>query len=264
MSSIFNVIGVCLIKLSFGLTLLRIIVEPMQMLMVKIIMVCVGLSTVAFCFINIFACSPVKYFWTEALDPYLVLMFLGGPSLAAGHKPLGSCLPEFTVVIQITYAQVALSILFDTLLGIVMPILMLRRLNMQRRLKFTAGVVLALATIPSIASVVRLTTVHTFATTNAENSAKPLYIWSNVEFAWCIIATSLTTLKPLAKKMGIFKDPSSYHSGSGPAMVENNGARFRNRSLEDWQEEPDVEEKHGKDATISADHGNRSASSSIV
>ena len=202
-------------------------VERWQIIVVQILIFVIACMAIAFFIVTVLTCSPVKYFWTQATDPYAVLVFLGDTDPGkSGLKPKGHCHSDVDYGMVAIYAQIGLTIVVDIMLGIVMPFAMLRNLNMRRSIKSTAFVVLALGALPSVASIIRLFYAHTFANSNALNSANPLFVWSNVEITWCQIGTALTTLKPLAHRLGFFKRDSSYSSGASPYNRNKPSPRF--------------------------------------
>ena len=201
------VLGIGIIKVSFGITLLRIMVVRSQVIVVKILIVLIILMTIAIIMVTVLACSPINYFWMRASDPFAIALFLGDPDPAAsGLVARGFCTDRRTYGTPAMYSQVGMTIGTDIAIGLVMPYLMLRKLKMRTDAKVTAFVLLALGAIPSIASIVRMFYVYTFTSQNALNEANPLFIWSNIENTWCIAGTALSTLKPLANKLGLFSD----------------------------------------------------------
>ena len=224
---ILYIFGICMIKVSFAITLLRIMVERRQIIIVKILIAAIVGMTISFFVVTILTCTPISYFWTRATDPYAIAQFLGVPDPGVdGLVPKGSCRPPLTYGMPAMYSQVCLTIAVDFALGLVLPFLMLRNLRMRGSLKVTAFTLLALGAIPSIASIIRLCYAWTFASENALDNAQPLFVWSNVEFAWCQVGTALTTLRPLANKFGFLTDTPSRRS---PAFSTRRfGARLRN------------------------------------
>ena len=149
--------------------------------------------------------TAIRYQWTKAVDPYTALLFEGVNPESVGMKPQGACKDQSGLVSE-GYAQLAVMVFSDASLGILMPILLLKDLQMRRSLKITSGVILGLGCITSVASIVRIWYIHTLSNTDIFYSGQPLFMWSTIEYAWCLIATSCATLKPLVNKFNVFKD----------------------------------------------------------
>ena len=82
-----------------------------------------------YAFWTIFLCDPVSYAWTRVADP-----------------EGGSCKQNHTME-SITYAHGAVMLTADIGLGLVLPILILKPLNMKLRVKITAGLTLGFASM---------------------------------------------------------------------------------------------------------------------
>ena len=205
-------IGVGIIKMGFALTLLRLLRERLHLIILYLTMAFVVVGTLFVVFFVTFFCAPVAYAWTRVLDPYLLLTLEGVDAGALGYKPRGKCMNTSSLVAE-GYSQVVLLIVSDVALGIVLPALLLKNLKMRRSLKVTSGVILACGSLASVASVARIPYIPAIASSDVFFSCQPLFVWCTIEYAWCLIATSCATLKPLVVALRIFRDD---HSRAAP------------------------------------------------
>ena len=193
------------IKVSFALTLLRILRHRgHRWIVVGTLVVVVGM-TIYYFFFSLFRCRPIHYSWTMIQDPYFIEEFFGNDAAAMGFKPKGHCTP-LHVMKASTYAHSAMMVAADVTLGIVVPVLLLKDMHMRRGLKITAGVLLGLGSVASIATVVRLRYIEDLVSVHGISVANALFVWSDIEFALCLIATSCATYKPLAVKFAALRD----------------------------------------------------------
>jgi hypothetical protein len=126
---LFYGLGTAMIKISFGLTLLRVLAVRWQRWMAWTILTITILDTIGYAFWTIFLCKPVSYACTVATNP-------------TG----GSC-KSYVTMTRLTYVHSAVMLLADAGLGLVLPIFLLKPLQMKMRLKVTAGLTLGLASM---------------------------------------------------------------------------------------------------------------------
>ena len=189
-------VGACLIKISFGITLLRFLQERRHIYFLYFNLFVVVFGSVFIFFWILFFCTPIDYQWKQVLDPYTLLLHDGiNPSLR-GIKPHGTC-KNINVMINAGYGQIAMLMFTDLSLGLVLPILLLKNLNMRRSLKIGTGFILGIGAIPGIASAVRIKYAPALAQPEIFMAALPLFLWGTIEQSGCIIATSCATFKPL-------------------------------------------------------------------
>jgi hypothetical protein len=122
---IFYTISTSMLKIAVGFFLLRITIVPYQVWIVRIIMVVSGIVGTTYTFLVIFQCDPISFWWD--LDP----------------THTGTCLsPAF--VTNFTYVVSGLNSFADWTFGI-LPILIVKDLQMKRRVKVVVSSVIALA-----------------------------------------------------------------------------------------------------------------------
>ncbi|KAL2361115.1 hypothetical protein RJZ56_006015 [Blastomyces dermatitidis] len=166
--------------------------------------------TTFYFFFALFSCSPVEYTWEQIRNPDLA----------------GTCRQYFKVVAG-SYAHSSIICAGDLTLATV-PALMIRKLQLNRRTKLSACVLLGFGSVASIATIARLTYVH-----HGYNQVDFLYvnteimIWSMVEIGVSIIAISAVTLKPLLMKYKMFF--SSPQGSNHNHNYNNNAAHERGR-----------------------------------
>ncbi|OCK74340.1 hypothetical protein K432DRAFT_339104 [Lepidopterella palustris CBS 459.81] len=182
-----------LIKISFCLSLLRIVVSRSHKYIIYVVMAMTTVFTTFYFFFILFTCRPVSFFWEQVKNP------VGG-----------SCRSP-VIMTYATYAHGVVMCLGDMTLA-TLPIFLVWNLNMNRLTKCTVVVLLAFGSVPSIATIARIPYVH-FLKDKADflYSNSEIAIWSIVEVGISLIATSVATLRPLVAKYHIF---SSNRSGN--------------------------------------------------
>lgn len=88
-----------------------------------------GIFTIFYSFWVIFLCNPVDYAWNVVVRP-----------------ESGSC-KDYSTMELITYVHSAVMLVADFGLGLVLPVLLLKPLQMKLRLKITAGLLLGFASM---------------------------------------------------------------------------------------------------------------------
>ncbi|EQL34275.1 hypothetical protein BDFG_03805 [Blastomyces dermatitidis ATCC 26199] len=201
-----------IVKVSFCLSLLRIIIVGRAYIFtIYTVGVITFIFTTFYFFFALFSCSPVEYTWEQIRNPDLA----------------GTCRQYFKVVAG-SYAHSSIICAGDLTLATV-PALMIRKLQLNRRTKLSACVLLGFGSVASIATIARLTYVH-----HGYNQVDFLYvnteimIWSMVEIGVSIIAISAVTLKPLLMKYKMFFS-SPQGSNHNHNYNNNNAAHERGR-----------------------------------
>ncbi|KAK7955623.1 uncharacterized protein PG986_004845 [Apiospora aurea] len=173
----------CLLKQAAGQFLLRLAVDARHVWALRALMLSTALFGTAYFFLVLFQCgapAPRGVFWEES------------PRAAPGDR----CWSDL-VVLALTYAVSAVNCLADWCFGL-MPVLVVRTLNMPRGTRVLVACLTSFAAIASIATVVRMVYIPTlldgddflFQTTDVA-------LWSTVEVGIGIAALSLAALHPL-------------------------------------------------------------------
>lgn len=111
------------VKVSVGLTLLRLIVSKVQRWILKVVMALSVLTGMIFFFVAIFQCSPVSYFWDRSQD--------------------GSCI-NTEVLIALTYTYSTINGICDFTFGL-LPIALIYDLQMTLKTKLMVVPILSMA-----------------------------------------------------------------------------------------------------------------------
>ncbi|OJD23190.1 hypothetical protein ACJ73_05461 [Blastomyces percursus] len=191
-ANLFYIIASGLVKISFCLSLLRVVViGRAYVYAIYVVGAITTIFTTFYWFFSLFTCSPVSFLWEQLQRP--------------PHE--GTC-RQYHTVVSGGYVHGSIICLGDITLAIV-PALMLRKLNLSHRTKVSASLLLGFGAVASIATIARLVYIHNgndmvnFLFTNSE-----LVIWSAVEVGVSVIAVSAVTMKPLLVKYNIL-----VHSG---------------------------------------------------
>lgn len=122
---VFYTISTSVFKIAIGLFLLRITIHPIHIWIIRIIMAIAAVVGVAYTLLVIFQCNPISFWWD--LDPT--------------HS--GTCLSA-SLVMYFTYAVSALNSFADWTFGI-LPIFVVKDLQMKRRVKVIVSGIIGLA-----------------------------------------------------------------------------------------------------------------------
>ena len=137
-----------------------------------------ALTGIAFFFVAIFQCSPVNYWWKQV-----------NPDIS------GSCI-NIKAISNVTYAYSAASILTDFIFAL-LPIHIVMGLQMDTKTKLALVPIFAMATLASIACVIRLAYVPKFTAVDFLWNTADIVIWSETEQGLAIAAGNLATCRPL-------------------------------------------------------------------
>ncbi|KAF2771719.1 hypothetical protein EJ03DRAFT_289193 [Teratosphaeria nubilosa] len=198
----FYVASTGMLKVSIGLFLLRVATKPLHVWLIRAIMAFSAVFGGAFVhlpkntvhrssantccqlFVVIFQCWPISDWWS--LNP------------ADKH-----CINP-TAIIGLTYGVSALNVLADWTIGI-LPIFIVRDLQMSLRQRRLVSVILGFAAIGSTATIVRLPYIgslrESFLGWNGDflYDTSGLAIWTTIEVGVGISAGSVATLRPLIR-----------------------------------------------------------------
>ena len=122
---IFYTLATTALKISIGLFLLRITVDRTHVWIIRGIMYSCVVVAITWCFIVVFQCHPVSFWWT--LDPNIQ----------------GSCLSP-SLVVDALYVISALNSIADWVFGI-LPIFIVRNLQMKTSVKVIVASILGFA-----------------------------------------------------------------------------------------------------------------------
>ncbi|KAE8150638.1 hypothetical protein BDV25DRAFT_139637 [Aspergillus avenaceus] len=201
-------VGYCissiLCKISVGIFLLRVTVHPVHRIAIYVVTALAVIFGLMFWILLLAQCTPVSYFWMR---------------LSTTHPVSGSCI-NMTVVIAALYIFSAMSAIFDLTVGI-LPIFLVRNLQMRRDVKAAVASLLGMACIASVAVLVRMAYVETLRNPDFLYATVDIAVWSNIETGLGIIAGSMATLRPLLRMI---------HPGTSRPSYNNNPSNPRTRT----------------------------------
>jgi hypothetical protein len=122
---IFYTLSTSVLKIAVGFFFLRITVLPLQVWIIRIIMAVSGVVGIGYSCLVIFQCKPISYWWDLSPDA------------------VGVCLSP-ALVTNATYTVSALNSFADWTFGII-PIFIVKDLQMKKRVKIIVASVIALA-----------------------------------------------------------------------------------------------------------------------
>ncbi|GAB7355580.1 hypothetical protein MBLNU459_g6049t1 [Dothideomycetes sp. NU459] len=180
---IFQALATSACKVAIGLFLLRITINPLHVWILRILMICCAVLGSAYALIILFQCDPVSYWW----------------DLDTSHK--GTCISA-NAVAYTTYVVSALNSAADWVFGI-LPVLIVKNLQMQTRTKVLVSSILGLAAIGCTATIVRMPYLWTVKEYKGDFlwRTADVAIWTTVEIGIGITAACMATLKPLLRHM---------------------------------------------------------------
>ncbi|KAH8736571.1 hypothetical protein BGZ61DRAFT_341393 [Ilyonectria robusta] len=170
------------IKGSIAIFLLRLCVHRTHKITIWVVTIVTEVYSLFFFILFILQCRPTSLFW---------LRFSSNP-------PSGSCL-DAKIVSNTFYGYSAISCWTDWTLSI-LPIFIVWKLQMNRRVKISVSLILAAGIIASSATIVRFPYIHSL--TDIDDflySTSDVAIWSTVETGLGITASGLATLRPLLR-----------------------------------------------------------------
>ncbi|GAB1206329.1 hypothetical protein APSETT445_005014 [Aspergillus pseudonomiae] len=171
-----------LCKISVGIFLLRVTVHKVHRMVVYAVTTLAVVFGLMFLILLLAQCKPVKFFWMR---------------LSTENPVSGSCI-NMTVIIVALYIFSAVSFIFDLTVG-VLPVFVVRNLQMRRDLKYAVAGLLGMACIASVAVLVRMAYVETLRNPDFLYATVGIAVWSNIETGLGIFAGSLATLRPLLR-----------------------------------------------------------------
>lgn len=127
-------------KISIGVFLLRLTVSRTHHYILYLVMFLSVVTGIVFFFVTLFQCHPVTYFWYKDQD--------------------GSCI-DTKIIAALTYLYSAFSVICDFTFAL-LPIFLIRSLQIDRKVKFALIPILSIACVASIAVAVRFVYINDF------------------------------------------------------------------------------------------------------
>ncbi|XXH04703.1 hypothetical protein Hte_011125 [Hypoxylon texense] len=185
-----------LTKFTVGLFLLRICSRPWQRSVIRATLLACLVYHVFYAFMAAFQCQPVSFFWRK-------------------HVPgaEGRCWSD-DLVIGCTYAAAAINAIADWILGL-LPVALVQNLGLSKRSKVLVSCTLALGSIASSATIVRIPYIWQLTQPgDFMYEFTDLAIWSTTEIGLGIVASAVATLRPLVRLIFDKSLSSSFSSSS--------------------------------------------------
>ncbi|OTA53282.1 hypothetical protein K449DRAFT_440123 [Hypoxylon sp. EC38] len=144
----------------------------------------------------------------------IVLVATCHPVGAQWDLALGDC-PVHTVMAYLSYIFTAFTVILDWACAVI-PYLLLKDLEMKRRIKISLIVVLAFGSLAGICAIIRLPYLKYYLIEEDQlYYFANIVMWSNIETAIGIIAAALPPLRKLFRYYGTTKDRTHSRSGGG-------------------------------------------------
>ncbi|KAL3478945.1 hypothetical protein BJX99DRAFT_93675 [Aspergillus californicus] len=209
-----------LAKISVAIFLLRVMLFPCHKIALYTVTAFAVSTGIVFFILLVVQCSPVSFWWRR----------MSGAT--DGH-----CGYIDAIAIML-YIFSAASAIFDMTVGL-LPIMLVRKLQMNRRTKVAVAGLLGMACIASIAIIIRIPFVHTIRDPDFLYATVQIAIWSAIETGLSITAGSLATIRPLFRLFFSQSqltsadrpfDPSNQDQNRNPTRKSRKHSRAKSRS----------------------------------
>jgi hypothetical protein len=179
---LFYIPAAVFLKLSVGVFLHRIAINPWHILIIRLMMFCSGVFGTVYLFLAIFQCKPISAWWIRKHSPL--------------SKDYGWCFSNTTIV-AVTFVSSGLNSIADWTFGL-LSIFIVKDLQMPTKQKRLVAAILGFANIACVATVVRMPFILNLAKTDDFlYKTVDIALWSNVEPGVGIAAACVATLRPL-------------------------------------------------------------------
>ncbi|KAI0125778.1 integral membrane protein [Xylariales sp. AK1849] len=191
-----------LIRTSIALFLLRLVVNPWHIWVIRINLGIIWLTSIIYFFLMTLQCLPPSFFWE-------------GPALVPGVA--GTCI-DHNVVPLATIVYSVLSAISDWILGL-LPIAMLWNVSINARTKASIAVLLSMGLIAGAALIVRIPYVKKIAiSADFLFETIDIAIWSVIEPSLGIMAGCIAAIRPLFKNFGFGLNRTKRYDSGQPGF----------------------------------------------
>ncbi|KAH6716812.1 hypothetical protein DL95DRAFT_518819 [Leptodontidium sp. 2 PMI_412] len=209
------------LKASICIFLLRITVKKLHRWILYSVMAVTLLTGLVLSLVLLLQCRPLPYFWDKSLH--------------------GTCI-DWQVIIAMSWLYSICAGTCDFTVGL-LPIFLVRNLQMKTRTKVLVAGILGIACIASSATIIRLPFLHTFADSDWLWATTDIALWTDIEVGLGIFASCLATLRPLLRilrnrpplKSSDANQHSDNHNRSGGntfrRIEEGGGQKFRPQNM---------------------------------
>ncbi|KAK8144886.1 hypothetical protein G3M48_005200 [Beauveria asiatica] len=137
-------------------------------------------------------CQPVAHYWNDAIP--------------------GHCLP-IHIYVALGYLYSAFSVLTDFVFAL-LPAFIIWHLQLRTDIRWVLIFLMGLGCVASTAVLVRVAYLHTFYDDDFLWATMDIAIWSTIEMGLALTAASFSTLRPLARSLGLNIGLSAYASAA--------------------------------------------------
>ncbi|KAH7024727.1 uncharacterized protein B0I36DRAFT_163974 [Microdochium trichocladiopsis] len=191
-------------KISVACYLLRIATQRIHRWIIYLALGATILTSVVFFFVTLLQCNPIPYAWQRITGT-------------------GTCIGVDTVI-NIMYAYSSLT-LFADLAFTLLPAWLVFHLQMSLKTKLALTLVLGMASIASVAVILRFPHLADFRNPDYLFAPTTVSIWTQLEASLSIAAGSFATLRPLFRillvKLGLTTDTVPTYGRHGPGGDHN-------------------------------------------
>ncbi|KAL4736370.1 hypothetical protein BDV11DRAFT_193918 [Aspergillus similis] len=196
-----------LCKISVCLFLMRLTVKPFHTRLLWVLLIYIAVHGAYVILADLVRCRPISYNWNQTtLDPRFE----------------GSCITSKQSKI-IAYVATGSLLLIDICLGVILPAMIVWKLQMPKQSKLAVLSILCLTVCATVAIIVRIPYMDGYATSDAlyaPDAAVDMLIWAYIELSLGIIAGNLVTLGPLFRTwFGIITSRGNSASTSTPKLT---------------------------------------------
>ncbi|RAK75199.1 uncharacterized protein BO72DRAFT_514420 [Aspergillus fijiensis CBS 313.89] len=198
-------------KVSIALALLRLTVRQSHRIILWTA-ICASVTVgLVFWFFMVLQCHPVSEFWERT-----------------GR---GQCL-DTSVLLAVAYVYSSICAACDLALGL-LPILLVRKLQINPRTKIALGATLSMGCVACLALIIRIPFLPSYKDLDFLYSTYQIDLWSFLELGLGITAGSLVTLRPLLRKFldhGASSTPKAPYAYTYTTRSGGTGRKPRSRS----------------------------------
>ncbi|KAI1661720.1 hypothetical protein F4813DRAFT_171064 [Daldinia decipiens] len=216
-AEILYVVTSLFLKFTVGIFLFRICSQVWQKSVICTVLLLYLVYHIFYAFMTVFQCQPVAYFWFR---------------YTSGME--GKCWSN-DLVMGCTYAAASINAVTDWVLGL-LPIMIVRSLELSKRSKILVSCTLALGSVASTATIVRIPYIWQLTQPgDFIHDFSDLSIWSTIENGLGLVASSIATLRPLVRvvlggtRVGTAsRGRRSFYSWrrSGPGAAQNGNQQY--------------------------------------
>ncbi|KAL4951709.1 hypothetical protein BDW69DRAFT_196242 [Aspergillus filifer] len=168
-------------KVSVCIFFLRVTVKRFHTRLVYGLLAILGIAGAIFLTLNLVKCRPMSYYWNRT---------------APSSNAQGSCMSAFQCQ-AIAYGAGIVLVFTDVNVGIILPIMIIRKLQMRKESKIAVICILGLACLSAAATITRFPFMLKYDGHNYVYNSAVICMFAYVETSLALMAANLATLGPL-------------------------------------------------------------------